>query len=104
MKRIAWLTDIHLNFLLAQQVNDFLRSVAEARPDAVLIGGDIGEAQNVCDYLQWIDGWVATKVYFVLGNHDYYYGSIAEVRRRVAKLCSRAAATAFLDVRGSGSR
>jgi 3',5'-cyclic-AMP phosphodiesterase len=88
MKRFAWLTDIHLNFLLAQQVNDFLRSVAESRSDAVLIGGDIGEAQNVCNYLQWIDDWVAAPVYFVLGNHDYYYGSIAEVRRRVVEFCA----------------
>ena len=96
MKRIAWLTDIHLNFLLAQQVNDFLRSVAELRADAVLIGGDIGEAQNICDYLQWIEDWIAAPVYFVLGNHDYYYGSIAEVRMRVVRFCAERPRLHFL--------
>ena len=26
-------------------------------------------------------------IYFVLGNHDYYHGSIAETRARVIELC-----------------
>ena len=50
--RVVWLTDIHLNFLLAHQVSEFLATVAATGPDAVLIGGDIGESQNVCDYLE----------------------------------------------------
>jgi Icc protein len=28
-------------------------------------------------------------IYFVLGNHDFYFGSIAEVRRNVGALCRR---------------
>ena len=88
MKRIAWLTDIHLNFLLAQQVTEFLESVAALSPDGVLIGGDIAESHNICDYLQVIDEAIAAPVYFVLGNHDYYHGSIAEVRQRVERFCA----------------
>ncbi len=88
MKRIVWLTDIHLNFLRDRLVTEFLISVAEARPDAVLIGGDVGEAPDVCDYLERIHELIAAPIYFVLGNHDYYRGSIAEVRQRVAMFCA----------------
>ena len=88
MKRIAWLTDIHLNFLLAHQVDEFLASVAQARPDAVVVSGDIGESHNICNYLERMQELIPAPIYFVLGNHDYYHGSIAEVRNRVALFCA----------------
>jgi hypothetical protein len=88
MKRVVWLTDIHLNFLTEAKVKAFLAEVDGARPDAVLIGGDIGEAHDVCDYLGQIGQAIAVPVYFVLGNHDFYHGSIRETRRRVAELCA----------------
>lgn len=88
MKRIVWLSDIHLNFLADAGVHAFLAEVAAARPDAVLIGGDIGESHNVCDYLGRIGESIAAPIYFVLGNHDYYSGSIRETRDRVARFCA----------------
>ncbi|HEV3137725.1 MAG TPA: metallophosphoesterase [Pirellulales bacterium] len=100
MKRIAWLTDIHLNFLLPRQETEFLVSVAELRPDAVLISGDIGEAQNVDVHLERIDATIPAPVYFVLGNHDYYHGSIAEVRKRIARLCVSRPRLHFLTCEG----
>ena len=54
MKRIVWLTDIHLNFLRDQRSRRFSGDVAAEHPDAVLIGGDIGESHDVCDYLEQI--------------------------------------------------
>lgn len=84
--RLAWLTDIHLNFLGTQQIAYFLDDLAPAELDAVLITGDIGEAPHVGDYLIRIQTALALPVYFVLGNHDYYYGSIAGVRANVQRL------------------
>ncbi len=89
MKRIVWLTDLHLNFLLAQQVTEFLSSVDALRPDAVLVSGDIAESPNICQYLDRMQELIETPIYFVLGNHDYYHGSIAETRQRVAQFCRR---------------
>lgn len=85
--RIAWLTDVHLNFLLAADVDRFLHQVRRTEAEAVFLTGDIGESQNVIDYLARFDAGLPCPVYFVLGNHDFYYGSIAEVRREVAKFC-----------------
>ena len=101
MKRIAWLTDIHLNFLLAEQVREFLLSVARLRADAVLVSGDIAEAYNICDYLEMMRELVGAPIYFVLGNHDYYHGSIAEVRQQVTQLCAERPGLTFLTAAGA---
>ena len=82
----AWLTDIHLNFLDSNRRTRFLGRVAEASPDIVLLGGDTGEADSVITFLEQMERLLARPVYFVLGNHDFYGGSIASVRRQVESL------------------
>lgn len=86
VKSIAWTTDIHLNFIDRQKIDRFCDSIRTVRPDALLIGGDIGEALDVTHYLQLISELIPCPIYFVLGNHDYYRGSIAAVRARATEL------------------
>src|SRR5688572_9674055 len=85
--RILWLTDVHLNFADAMRQRGFLWQVREAGADAILLSGDIAEADDVCEYLERMAEAWELPLYFVLGNHDFYFGSIAEVRRRVGDLC-----------------
>lgn len=96
MQQVVWLTDIHLNFLPDIDALAFLRRVAELRADAVLLGGDLGEADSVSRYLHEMDQIFACPVYFVLGNHDYYRGSIAVVRQQVERLCRQARRLTYL--------
>jgi predicted phosphohydrolase len=98
MKRVAWLTDIHLNFLPDAHVDALFAEVAAARPDSVLISGDIAEAHNVCDYLGRIHEAIAAPIYFVLGNHDFYYGSIRETRERAVRFCQEHPRLHYLTV------
>jgi predicted MPP superfamily phosphohydrolase len=79
MKRIAWLTDLHLNFVAPDEADRFWQTVAAAQPDAVLIGGDIDDSRGLPDSLRRIDQALSCPVYFVLGNHDYYHSSIAHM-------------------------
>jgi 3',5'-cyclic-AMP phosphodiesterase len=85
--KFAWLTDIHLNFLKKTVLDAFLSMLADTEADAFVITGDIGEADDVLLHLNAIDDAVLRPVYFVLGNHDFYRGSIAEVREKVRALC-----------------
>ena len=78
--RAAWLTDIHLNFLEDEEIDRFLESVRQADADVVLLGGDIGEADSLLRFLQRIESALSKPIYFVLGNHDHYGGSIESVR------------------------
>jgi 3',5'-cyclic AMP phosphodiesterase CpdA len=97
MKRVVWLTDIHLNFLPDESARQFLSAVARAAPDALVISGDIAESPSITRYLALISETVAAPVYFVLGNHDFYHGSIAETRMRVAKFCASDARLHYLS-------
>jgi len=83
MTRIAWLTDVHLNFLRPAPREAFFASLPEA--DALVITGDIGESHDVADHLRSFAA--RGPVFFVLGNHDFYHGSIAGVRAEVRELC-----------------
>ncbi len=88
-KRVAWLTDLHLNFVEPVECAAFLNDVADTRPQAVLISGDIAEAHDVTRYLSAIADRLAVPIYFVLGNHDYYRGSFRQVHHVVRQLCQR---------------
>ena len=82
--KAAWLTDIHLNFLKFNQCEDFLKRLSEEKVDCFLISGDIGEADSIIPFLQRIELAVERPVYFVMGNHDFYGGSIKDVRSSVS--------------------
>lgn len=84
--RLIWLTDIHLNFLSDEETDNFLSAVRTAEPDAILLTGDVGEAQSAMPILEKIDAAWGRPIYFVLGNHDFYGGSIAGVRAQVTAL------------------
>jgi predicted phosphodiesterase len=91
--RLGWLTDIHLNFLRPGQRKQFYRSLADACLDGLLISGDIGEADSVERYLAEMEAQLQRPIYFVLGNHDFYFGSIRAVKERIAR---QAAASRYL--------
>jgi Icc protein len=86
--KLLWLSDIHLEFPTDKVVRTFIASVAKEKPDAVLITGDISNALSIDHHLALL-ATLACKVYFVLGNHDFYEGSFASVEATVKKMCSR---------------
>jgi Icc protein len=89
MPSVAWLTDIHLNFLPAAGTAAFLDCVADSGADSVMISGDIAESHDLVKYLDEFAARFKGPIYFVLGNHDYYFGSIREVRADVVDFCRR---------------
>lgn len=79
--RLAWTTDVHLNFLSLEKIQAFCRSIAADMPDAVVITGDISEAPLLKSHLLVLEKELApVPVFFVCGNHDYYNGSITVLR------------------------
>ena len=101
MNRVVWLTDLHLNFLSLRQTEEFLARVAAERPGAVLISGDIGEAPDVAGHLDRIALRLACPIYFVLGNHDFYFGSIERVRQAVEEVCAERPNLTYLTSAGA---
>ena len=77
-------------------IDGFLRDVAAAAPDALVLCGDIGQAMSVTELLSRLEQGIACPIYFVLGNHDFYRGSIAGVRAAVAEHARAAARSRWL--------
>ena len=99
MKRFAWITDVHLNFLPVEPLCDaFVAELAGLKLDGLLIGGDIAESHDVADYLIRLAEALETEIYFVLGNHDFYYGSIREVRASMRERTPRRPRLHYLSV------
>ncbi|MEO1273196.1 MAG: metallophosphoesterase, partial [Myxococcota bacterium] len=87
--RLAWLTDIHLDFVDHPRFEQLCREVQEVQADGVLIGGDIAQAKDFDTWLEAMADTIDAPIYFVLGNHDYYGGTIEAVRQRAAALTTR---------------
>jgi Icc-related predicted phosphoesterase len=95
--RILWITDIHLDFLSESEINRFIEKLQNEAPDALLIGGDISVAPKLPVFLKKIEGSIDSKIYFVLGNHDFYHGSIIGVRSKIRDLTEHSDNLIFLD-------
>ncbi len=89
MTKIGWATDIHLSVCNDTTRQIFYHDVRSAGLDQLWLGGDIGEADNIESLLSELITQVETPVAFVLGNHDFYFGSIQDVRALVDQLCAR---------------
>ncbi len=101
MPRLAWTTDIHLDHLTEAEISSFGQSLAATGADGILISGDIAQAPTLAESLITLARQVKQPIYFVCGNHDYYYGSIASVRGTLTELTSRSDQLAWLPARES---
>jgi 3',5'-cyclic AMP phosphodiesterase CpdA len=77
-----------------------LLEIRARAPDAVLLGGDIAQATTLRYELCNLAEDLGRPIYFVLGNHDYYKGSIAGVRRIAAELTREFPLLHWLPVTG----
>lgn len=83
--RVAWMTDPHLVFLTPSpnfpedDLTPFLRELAEQPFDVLVISGDISEAHMLESHLALLESHLQRPVYFVLGNHDFYWSSVERV-------------------------
>lgn len=85
MIKAAWMTDIHLNFLGPNNRQRFYKELNNGA-DIAFITGDIAEATSVVSMLEEMLASFKKPIYFVLGNHDFYDGSVASVREELRKL------------------
>lgn len=78
--RIQVLSDLHLEF-------GFYRVKVSEDADALVMAGDFTVAKYLGD-LGAFARFVRKPLFFVAGNHDYYYGVFEEVNRKLEKMDS----------------
>jgi predicted phosphodiesterase len=88
--RLLWLTDLHLDRPTAEAREQFYLRLKGARFDAAVITGDISCGNKIDGHLADIARASSPrKVYFLLGNHDFYGSSFSEVQKRVERVCGQ---------------
>ena len=98
--KLAWLTDIHINFLERDERTKFYNDILNTHCDAVLISGDIAEAPCVIDLMREMATHLKRPIYFILGNHDYYRGTVHDVREALTSLTKTHEQLFWLPVAG----
>ncbi len=89
LRRVLWVTDPHFNFVNLPEWDRFINVLKAHAADAILLTGDVSEAEDFSFQLGRLAREIGLPVLFVLGNHDFFHGSIAESRRR-ANACHNA--------------
>lgn len=96
MHRVAWLTDLHLNFVEEDEFTRLIEEVSATAANSIWIGGDIAEAHDVVSWLSVLEEKVDAPMFVVLGNHDFYYGGIESVRTNVREFANDSDKLTFL--------
>ncbi|QDV33475.1 metallophosphoesterase family protein [Tautonia plasticadhaerens] len=87
--RLAWATDIHLNFVDRETAGRFCEEVEGSGADRLVISGDIAESFDLGETLGFLADRLPCPIDFVLGNHDYYGSRIADIRAAMAEVTRR---------------
>lgn len=85
VRYLAWATDLHLPLVDRDSLATFCETLASASAsaDAIAITGDISDGRYLKRDLSLIAETVQKPLFVLLGNHDRYYTSFAEVERVV---------------------
>jgi 3',5'-cyclic-AMP phosphodiesterase len=100
MPKLAWQTDLHLNFASTDARWRLIDEIDSLLPDHLLLGADIAEAPTLAESLEWLASETGRPLWFVLGDRDYYHGSIREVREPMRYITETSARIQWLPARG----
>ncbi len=82
--KLAWLSDLHLDFVSEEKITNLGAKINKTDCEGVIITGDIATAKSISIVLDLLEETIKKPIYFVLGNHDYYFGSFEDVRSRMS--------------------
>lgn len=88
MKRYIWLSDTHINMsVLPFLKRRFISRLNSVDSDGLIITGDISNGMMLESHLRYLATHYDRPIYFVLGNHDYYWRHRDSVESDVKRLC-----------------
>lgn len=96
MTKLAFLSDIHLNFLQESQTAEFVAGLKKTGADLFVVSGDIGDKTTIQYDLNLLEKTLQSPIYFVCGNHDFYGTSIEETRKKLTKQCKSSSYLRYL--------
>ena len=89
-KKYVWLSDTHLNMsLLPFMKRRFIGKLKTIDSDGLILTGDISNGLMLESDLKYLSDHYDGQIYFVLGNHDYYWRHRDSVESDIRRLCSK---------------
>lgn len=80
VKKLLWVTDPHFNLVEKKKYHSFLKMIKASDAEGILLGGDISDGSSSFVYLKDLHQKTGKEIYFILGNHDFFFHSIYEIR------------------------
>lgn len=99
-RKLLWTTDLHIDATEKTQLEQFYQFIEANDPAAILIGGDISNGYQSLIHLKNMAERLKRPLYFILGNHDFYYGSIQKMRGKVRQLTAEVPNLIYLTESG----
>ncbi len=88
-EKYFWFTDVHLSSGFPFSRKHFCQKINQEKPKAVFITGDISNGLFLSSDLEYIANNSQSEIFFVLGNHDYYWTSISKTHSNIRNLVSK---------------
>ena len=88
-KKYLWFTDCHLDKLLPWTLAKFIYDIVKENPAGVFLTGDISVGPLLCYHLKLMAEFIHCPIYFILGNHDYYFKTFEEQHQNIRDLCKQ---------------
>jgi predicted phosphohydrolase len=87
-KKYVWLSDTHLSMsILPIMKRRFIDRITSINADGLILTGDISNGLWLESDLRYLAEHHPNPIYFVLGNHDYYWRHMGSVHEDVRRLC-----------------
>lgn len=87
--KYLWFTDTHLNNVLPWTKALFIRNIVKENPKGIFLTGDISNGLTTAFNLKLLANFVKCPIYFVLGNHDYYFSNINKTHNKIKEMCEK---------------
>jgi predicted phosphohydrolase len=84
--KYLWFTDTHLNRVNPLKKLLFIHHIIKEDPKAVFFTGDISSGLTLYYDLYLLATFIRCPIYFVLGNHDYWYSDFKTIENKIKSL------------------
>lgn len=81
--KYLWFTDTHLPSVSIFNKLKFLFHLRKEKPEGIFLTGDISNGLFLKIDLKLIRRFANCPIYFILGNHDYYFSSFDSIHNKI---------------------
>lgn len=87
--KYLWLSDLHLDRYDLAKKDNFIKKLNSEKADGIFISGDLAEGDELIENLDYFFKNIYTNIFFVLGNHEFYFSNRQDIFLKIKELCGK---------------